>query len=131
MDISDYVYRGENRLSHLSTVRIAGEEVDDAFHRPARGCLAGVYSGSDDDSSLPAYLIIVRRCSDRQVVDAVASQTAAQQAQLGKARLCRVGRDLAEIFLACSLCAIRDKDEEIRYAMMCNKCVSAIAWLGI
>jgi len=102
------------RPSHLGAVRVAGEKVDDALHRPARGRLAGVHPGGDDDSPLPAYLVIVRRCGDRQIVDTVAGQAATQQAQLGEARLRRVGRDLAEILLACSSRAIRDEDEEIR-----------------
>jgi hypothetical protein len=118
----------KNRSSHLSAVRIAGEEVDDALHRPARGCFARVHPCGDDDSPFPAYLIVVHRCGDRQVVDAVAGQTAAEQAQLGKARLCRVGCDLAEIFLVCSSCAIRNEDEEIRYATTRNKRASAIGW---
>lgn len=85
--------------SHSSPVRVAGEEVDDALHRPARWRLAGMHSGCDNDAPLPAHLLVVGRRGDRQVIHAVSGQAAAQQAQLGEPRFRGVGHDLAEILL--------------------------------
>lgn len=88
-------------MSYSRAVRVAGEKVDDALHRPARRRLAGMHPRRDNDAPLPPRLVVVvRRGGDRQVVHAVSGQAAAQQAQLGEPRFRRVGRDLAEILLA-------------------------------
>lgn len=85
--------------SYSGAIRVAGEEVDDALHRPAGRRLAGMHPGGDNDTPLPARLLVVCGCGDRQVVHAVSGQTAAQQAQLGEPRLRRVGHDPAEVLL--------------------------------
>lgn len=85
--------------SYSGPVRVAGEEVDDALHRPARRRLAGMHPGRDNDAPLPAHLLVVGRRGDCQIIHAVSGQAAAQQAQLGESRFRGVGHDLAEVLL--------------------------------
>ena len=74
-----------------------------------------MHSGRDNDTPLPAHLLVVGRRGDRQVIHAVSGQAAAQQAQLGEPRFRGVGHDLAEVLLGQCLCGQLETGEVERF----------------
>lgn len=87
------------RPTYSGLIGFSCEKVYDSLHHPARGCFAGMNSSGDDDALFLLRLIVERRSSYRQVVDIVARESTAQQAQLGESRLHRIRGDSGQILL--------------------------------
>lgn len=86
-------------IAYFGLVGISREKIDYSLHYPTWGRLARMNSGGNYNSFLTSRFFVERRCRDSQVINPVARQCAAQEAQFCETSFRRIDGNFRQIFL--------------------------------